>query len=320
MRALRYHEYGGIDQLRLEDAEAPQRSRILHAADRASVLVEVVRAALNPKDALFRKGRFRRLSGRRFPKIPGADFAGRVLEDPSGRYAPGTRVFGALDEWRFLRGTLASEVLVAPHELARLPDGVSFDDGAAVALAGLTALQALRDLARLSPGQRVLIHGASGGVGVYAIQIARRLGAEVTTITSAVNRDLARTLGATEALAYDLGEKPAAPFHAVFDVYGTLPRSKAAPWILPGGAWVGTVPSPRALWRDALSRVLPLRERLVVVRSRTADLEILGGWLAQGELVTVVDRRLPLTSFREAFERLESKRTRGKIVIEVSPS
>lgn len=127
-------------------------------------------------------------------------------------------------------------------------------------------------------------------------------------------------MGATEALAYDLGEQPAAPFHAVFDVYGTLPRSKAAPWIVPGGAWVGTVPSPRALWRDALSRVLPLRERLVVVRSRTADLEILGDWLARGELVTVVDRRLPLASFREAFERLESKRTRGKIVIEVSPN
>lgn len=313
MRALRYHAYGGIDQLRLEDAEAPQRRG-------AQLCVAVVRAALNPKDALFRKGRFRRLSGRRFPKIPGADFAGRVLEDPSGRYAPGTRVFGALDEWRFLRGTLAEVVVVAPRELARLPEEVSFDDGAAVALAGLTALQALRDLGQISPGQRVLIHGASGGVGIFAVQIARRLGAEVVTITSAANLDLVRSLGATEALAYDRGETPSAPLDLVFDVYGTLPRHKAAAWLSPGGAWVGTVPSARALWRDALSRLLPLKERLVVVRSSTEDLEILASWLATRELRTVVDRTLPLASFREAFERLESRRTRGKIVIEVSPN
>lgn len=124
-----------------------------------------------------------------------------------------------------------------------------------VALAGLAALQALGISLAYHPERRRLIHGASGGVGVYAIQIARRLGAEVTTITSAVNRDLARTLGATEALAYDLGEKPAAHLHAVFDVSGTSRAARPRRGSYRGRLGQGPCPR-RALWRDALSGVV----------------------------------------------------------------
>ncbi len=310
MRALRYHAYGGIEQLALEQIPPP-------APRGERVRVRVLRAALNPKDALFRKGRFRALSGRSFPKTPGLDFAGEVLDDPSGAHPTGTRVFGALDEWRCTRGTLADEVLVRGHELARLPDRVSFDDGAATALAGLTALQALRDLARIEPGQRVLVNGASGGVGTFAIQIARRYGAHVTTISSAANRAFCINLGADRALGYDLPSEPGAPFDVVFDVFGNLPAAKARPRLTPRGLWIGTVPTARGMALDLLSRALPLRERVVIVSPNTPDLDTLAGWLVDGTLRAEIDVRAPLAAFGEAFGRLESKRTRGKIVLAI---
>ncbi|MFO0728535.1 MAG: NAD(P)-dependent alcohol dehydrogenase [Myxococcota bacterium] len=310
MRALRYHRYGGIDVLQLEDAPPPPLGS-------GQIRVQVQAVALNPKDALFRKGRFRRLSGGRFPKTPGLDFAGQVLEDPSGRLPRGARVFGAIDEWRFLRGTFAEELVVAPRELAILPPSVSTSAGAATGLAGLTALQALRDLGRVGAGTRVLINGASGGVGTFAIQIGVQLGAVVDTISSAANTALARSLGAAAAFAYDRQEHPTERYDLVFDVYGNLPAAKARPWIGPRGVWVGTVPNARTIVADLASRLLPLRQRLVVVRSSRRDLETLAGWLASGRLRAVIDRELPFADFREAFGRLESRRTQGKIILRV---
>lgn len=314
MRAVRYHAYGGIERLALEDAPRPE-------AGRRQARVRVVRAALNPKDALFRKGRFRALSGAAFPKTPGLDFAGLVLEDPTGRHPAGARVFGVLDEWRCTRGTLADEVVVSPRELARLPSRVSFDEGAAVALVGLTALQALRDVARLEPGQRLLVNGASGGLGTMAIQVGRRLGAHVTTISSAKNRAFCTDLGADEALAYDLqAQRPrsSAPFDVVFDAFGSLPLAEAREQLGARGVWVGAIPTPRLLLRDLATRGAAIEERLVVVRPRASDLDTLASWLVDGSLRAVIDRTYPLTEVADAFAHLESKRARGKLVIAVS--
>lgn len=315
MRAVRYHAYGGIAQLALEDAPRPE-------AGPHQARVRVRRAALNPKDALFRNGRFRALSGSRFPKTPGLDFAGVVLEDPTGRHPPGARVFGMLDEWRCTRGTLADEVVVHPRELARLPRGVSFDDGAAVALVGLTALQALRDVARLEPGQRLLVNGGSGGLGTMAIQVGRRLGAHVTTISSAANRAFCTDLGADVALAYDLPAALDAPFDVVLDVFGNLPLAKARDRLALHGVWVGAVPTPRLLLRDLATRLaIGLargQERLVVVRPHASDLDTLAAWLVDGSLRAVIDQTYPLADVGAAFTRLESKRARGKLVLAVS--
>lgn len=310
MRAVRYHAYGGIERLALEDAPRPE-------AGRRRARVRVVRAALNPKDALFRKGRFRALSGASFPKTPGLDFAGFVLDDPTGRHPVGARVFGVLDEWRCTRGTLADEVVVHPRELARLPSHVSFDEGAAVALVGLTAIQALRDVARLEPGQRLLVNGASGGLGTMAIQVGRRLGAHVTTISSARNRAFCTDLGADEALAYDLPAPPRAPFDVVLDAFGNLPLAEARGRLAPRAVWVGAVPTPRLLLRDLATRVAAIEERLVLVRPRVSDLDTLAAWLVDGSLRAVIDHTYALADVAAAFAHLESKRARGKLVVEV---
>src|SRR4051812_9415114 len=135
MRAIEYDAYGGIDRLVLREAEEGRLRR--------GARVRVAWAALNPKDALVRKGKFRRLSGTRFPKRCGLDFAGEIADPGTTSFAKGDRVFGMLGEWKCSRGTLAEYVDVRENELARLPESVAFEDGAAVALAGLTAFQAL---------------------------------------------------------------------------------------------------------------------------------------------------------------------------------
>lgn len=311
MKAIVYDRYGRADVLRLADVAEPE-------VGRGEVLVRVTRAALNPKDALTRSGRFRRLSGNRFPKRCGMDLAGVVVESRSPRFAPGQRVFGFIAEVRYLRGSLAERVACRASELAVIPDGVSDEAAAATALVGSTALQAYRDKARLVPGERVLINGGSGGVGTIAIQIARVLGAEVHTVSSEANAPLCLDLGAHHAWSYPgHGWRREPPFDVIFDVFGNLVFRDERAHLAPRGRYVSTIPSVRRFLRDATSRLAARKERLVVVRPRTADFATLGAWLAAEKVRAVIDSRHPLERVTDAFARLESKRARGKIVIEI---
>lgn len=221
MRAIIYERYGAIDELHLAEVDPPEPPA-------GGAVVFVKSAALNPKDALFRRGRFKRLSGRHFPKRTGVDFAGVVrVAAASVGVRPAERVFGALYEWRYRRGTLAEQVAVDAEEMAVLPEALDFDTGAALALTGMTALQALRGIARVGQGARVGIHGASGGVGTIAVQIARVLGAEVVTTSSERNFQLCRRLGAHETLDYassPFGRRQG-EFDCLFDVLGNRASS-----------------------------------------------------------------------------------------------
>jgi NADPH:quinone reductase-like Zn-dependent oxidoreductase len=313
MRALQYDAYGPVERLMLRDAPSPRPA--------TGPLVRVTVAALNPKDALFRKGKFKVLSGRRFPKNCGVDFAG-VVEAPYGDLRTGDAVFGALSEWRYRRGTLAELVAPRAAEVARIPAGVAEADAAAVALVGLTALQALRDVARAGRGSSVLINGASGGVGTVAAQIARILGARVTTVSSAATMALCRSLGADETLDYTRLDEAlsGARFDVVFDVFGNLRFAHARAGLRRRGVFVSTVLTPRRLVRELLTRLSLQQERLVVVKPNRVDLTQLGAWLADGQLRAVIDSRFALCDYAAAFHKLESKQTHGKIVIDVDAS
>ncbi len=311
MRAVTYDEYGPIDRLQIREVPDPKPGR-------SEILVSVRFAALNPKDAVFRRGRFARVSGRKFPKFCGLDFAGSVVASRSPHFSVGQRVFGALNEWRFLRGTLAERVCVRDHEAALLPSGVAEEAAAAIALTGLTALQALRDIGRVQAGARVLIHGASGGVGTAAIQIARALGTDVVTTSSARNLELCTRLGASDARDYADQPFAALPrMDVVFDAFGNLSRADIATILVGGGVYISTIPTLARLVRDRLTLWRFIQERLVVVRPRRIDLELLSGWLQDGTVSPVIDSRYPLSQVHDAFRVLESKRARGKIVIEV---
>lgn len=317
MRALTYTGYGSSEELALRDVPAPRPGR-------GEVLVQVRAAALNPKDVFTLKGRFRFLSGYRFPKIVGLDFAGEVVAAAPelAAYRPGDAVYGLLGGFSAVRGTVAEQVVVPVGWLAAKPRRASFEEAAAIALAGSTALQALRDIAHLGPGDRILIHGASGGVGALAIQLAKLYGAHVTSTSSAANMERCRALGADEALDYDAGDllTRARDLRVVFDVFGNLSLSRVRPVLRPGGVFVTTVASRRIFLDTVRTALGPVRARMLSVRPRTADLELLARFVDDGRLLPQIDRVFPFEEAVVAVRYVETGRAHGKVVVSMGPT
>ena len=315
MRALVYDRYGKLDVLELRDVPRP-------SAGRGEVLVRVWAAALNPKDSFVRKGRFRVVSGRSFPKRVGADVAGEVVESGAGvsGFPPGAKVYGMLEEWTYRRGTVAEYVAVKATEIGVMPDSLSFEEAAALPLVSLTALQALRNVADLRPGDALCVHGASGGVGTAAIQLGVALGGVVTSTSSARNLDFCRSLGAAETLDYATDEpfSGSRRYRVVLDVFGNLSFGRVRKALTEDGIYVTTVPSPRII-RDTLRTLLGWpRARLVVVRARRTDLDAITAFVARGALRPVIDRVVPLDDAIEGLRHLETKRARGKVIVRVA--
>jgi NADPH:quinone reductase-like Zn-dependent oxidoreductase len=315
VRAVEYDRFGGSDVLQLRDALPPPPGT-------RQVLVEVHAAALNPKDILLRSGKFSWMGAAAgWPRRSGYDWAGVAVA--VGREVrgvrPGDALFGMIQAWA--GGALAERAAVEADECAPLPDGLSFSGAAALPLASLTAWQALRDIARLSPGQSVLLNGASGGVGTAAIQLARVLGAHVTTLTSGASRALCAQLGAHVTLDYQHNrpERPGNPYDVVFDIFGNLPLEAARPLLGPRGVHISTIPSARTLRGVASTLLSRQRSRLVVVRSRRSDLIELGQLARQGLLRPVIDSTYPLTAVAAAHDRVATKRARGKVVVTIQP-
>ncbi|MDX2015952.1 MAG: NAD(P)-dependent alcohol dehydrogenase [Myxococcaceae bacterium] len=313
MRAIVYERFGPPEVLEQRLLPAP-------IAGPGEVLVRVKAAALNPKDSLIRKGKFVLFSGKRFPRMLGYDVSGVVeAVGPSvSGFTVGDAVFGMRNG--FDGGTVAELVVMKQDELAHKPPALSFEDAAAVPLAALTALQALRDCGGLAPGGKVLIHGASGGVGVFAVQLAKALGAHVTTTSSARNLAFVRELGADVALDYavDSGLEPTRGWNVFFDVFGNRSFAKARASLGPRGVYVSTVPGPGIVATDLSTRWWPGRRgRLVVVNSNAKDLSAVASFLAAGTLRAVIDRVVPMSETAAAQAHIETKRARGKVVIRV---
>ena len=313
MRAIVYERYGPPEVLEVRELPFP-----VPAA--GEVLVSVRAAALNPKDSLIRKGKFRRFARDRFPRLLGYDVAGvvRSVGDGVTHWRAGDEVFGMKNAWA--GGTVAEEVCLPADELALKPKRLSFEEAAALPLAGLTALQALRDEGRLQPGQRVLINGGSGGVGVFAIQVARALGAHVTTTSSARNLELCRSLGAAAAWDYATqnGLTAGAGWEVFFDVFGNRRFGQVREALGPRGTYVSTVPGAQTVLLHFLTRFFPRRARLVVVKSNTRDLEQLAQWVDAGALRPVIDRVVPFTDVSAGQAHVETRRARGKVVVRVA--
>ena len=313
--AVTYAEYGPPSVLRIESIELPPLRP-------DGVRIRVHAAALNPKDILVRKGKLRWMAGRRLPRRTGYDFAGVVQARGSEvrDLHEGQRVFGMLNAQT--AGAVAEHVDASCTELAPMPDAMTFEEAAAIPLAGQTALQALRDLARLRLGDRVWIHGASGGVGTFAIQVAKALGAHVTTTSSAANGSLCRGLGADETLDYrvDRPWERVADFDAIFDVFGNRQFSECCGALRQPGTFVSTVPSLRILRDTVRTLVASRRAAIVLVRSRSTDLAWLAERVEAGELSPRVDRVFTLDQIEQAHAFIETKRARGKVVIRIEGS
>ena len=311
MRAMVIDQYGGPEMLHAATVPRPLPTR-------GQVLVRTRFVGVNPKDVVVRKGKFQVATGKKFPLIVGHDIAGEVVEAGLGAdLAEGDLVYGMIND---LAGRAYAEyAAVDCQQLAKAPSSVELRVAAAVPLASQTALQALRNQARVEPGQHILINGASGGVGVFAIQIAKVLGAEVTAVCSHRNVDLVNELGADRVIDYtktelvDLDER----FDAIFDVFGNYRFDKLKHLLTPRGTYVQTIPSSRIFKDVARTFVRGKRAKLVIVKSRRKQLDWIRQQIDAGSMRVVVDRTFPLDQAPEAHRYMETKRARGKVVLEV---
>jgi len=323
MQAIVSTKYGSPDQLELIEIDKP-------AVDANGVLVRVHAAAVNPYDWHEMRGDpyFGRLMGLglRRPKRNrrGLDTAGQVeaVGENVTELRPGDEVFGTC------HGSFAEYVCGPELKFASKPPRLSFAEAAAIPVAGVTALQALRDRGDLQAGQRVLINGAAGGVGTFAVQIAKALGAETTGVCSTRNVELVRSIGADHVVDYTVDDfsRSGHQYDLILDTVGNrsfrdLRRATTAKGtIVVAGGGGGRLFGPitqiaRALM---LSPLVSHRVRVVMGNVGKEDLVFLKGLVDEGKVTPVVDRTYPLSEAAEAVRYLEGRHARGKVVITVS--
>ncbi|MCU0514875.1 MAG: NAD(P)-dependent alcohol dehydrogenase [Anaerolineae bacterium] len=320
MKAIVLPQYGAPEVLQLREVAQP-------VPGPQQVLLRVHAAAVNPLDwHRMRAAPFlvRLSDGLWRPTSPhlGADVAGTVVAvgDQVTRFQPGDAVFGEV------RGAFAEYVTAAEKYLVPKPPAVTFEAAAAVPVAGLTALQALRDKGQLQPGQAVLINGASGGVGTCAVQLARYFGAEVTAVCSTRNIDLVRSLGAHHVIDYTRDDftRGSARYDLIVDNVTNHPVAAVRRVLAPRGIIVnaGFWSMPRMLMGVLTGMWLARGQGQQVITlladPRPADLDFLAQRLAAGELTPFIDRRYPLAQTAEAIRYLETGRARGKVIIQVA--
>jgi NADPH:quinone reductase-like Zn-dependent oxidoreductase len=319
MRAVQFDRYGDSDVLEVRTIPVP-------GPGRDEVLVRVHASGLNPKDVIVHQGRLRLLSGRRFPRGTGYDFSGEVAAHGARvtDLKHGDRVWGFLDG--YLGGAAAEYAVVPRAWMAPMPSRLGWIEGAALPLVATTALQGLRDVAHLKSAERLLIKGASGGVGSAAIQIAKAMGAHVTALASGDGIDHCRALGADTVVDYrrtapeSLGER----FDVFLDCVGQSPYRAYRRLFTPGGRWVTIAPEPMVFALTPISRALaPVlggpRLGYVAVKPQRTDLEEIGRLVERGLLRMPVTAMYPLEEIRKAHDAVAGRHGRGKQVIVISP-
>lgn len=329
MKAVVAARYGGPDALALIDREVP-------AVGTDDVLIAVRAASLNPLDFKIREGKVKLVLRLAPPIALGCDVAGVVEKVGAGvtRFAIGDEVYARLEKDRM--GGLAEKAVAHERVVAKKPAKASFEEAAAIPLAALTALQALREEAKLVAGQHVLIQAGAGGVGSLAIQLAKILGLEVTTTTSTKNIEFVTQLGADHVVDYTKQEPLPTGLDAVFETLGGDSERASLAATKRGGIVVGVGGMPDmafarerlplfarpVIWFATLARRRAAAKagaefRYLFMRPDGAQLEELARWIDQGKLRPILHRTYPLAEFREAFAELERGRARGKIVVTI---
>ncbi len=324
MKAIVYTQYGSPDVLQFKEVDKP-------TPQENEILIKIHAVALNAADwHLLTADIFLiRLMGMRLtkPKNPilGADIAGRV--EAVGRdvkqFQPGDEVFGDIAGWGF--GGLAEYVAVAESAVALKPANLSFEEAAAVPMAAITALQGLRDKGHLQAGQKVLINGASGGVGTYAVQLAKHFGAEVTAVCSTRNLDQARKLGADRVIDYTQKDftQNGQRYDLILAANGYHPLSHYKRALAPGGAYIMAGGKAAQIFQAMLLGSLlsiggDKKLGNVSAKSNLKDLLFLKELLEAGKVVPVIDRCYPLNEAAKAFRYLGAGHARGKVVVTVA--
>jgi len=332
MKAFVVDGYGGADRVRPGEVPLPEMRE-------DDALIEIHAAGVNPLDSKIRDGAFKAFLPYRLPLILGIEFAGVVIRVGSRvrRFKPGDEVYARPDKNRI--GTFAEAIAVNEDDLAIKPQSLTMEEAASIPLVGLTAWQALIERAQLKKGQTVLIHAGSGGVGTFAIQLAKHVGATVATTTSTANVDLVRRLGADRVIDYrkDSFEEILHDCDVVLNSLDSATLEKSLRVLKPGGRLISISgpPDPQFAKDLGLGRILELVTRLLSYRIRrqarrqrvsysflfmraSGDrLREIGSLIETGVVRPVLDRVFPFESTKEALAYVETGRAKGKVVVKI---
>jgi NADPH:quinone reductase-like Zn-dependent oxidoreductase len=323
MKAIRYYRYGSLDVLNIQDVDLP-------VVGDEDILIRVKAASVNPLDFHFMRGTpyvVRVSAGLSRPKANGlgTDMAGCVeaVGEKVTKFQPGDEVFGARG------GTFAEYVSIhQDRAVLRKPANLTFEQAASVPIAAFTALQALRDKGRIQPGHKVLVNGAAGGVGTFAVQIARAYGAEVTGVCSTRNVEMVHSIGAHHVVDYTRDDiaRTGRRYDLIVDMAGNHTMFEIRRLLTPKGVlvavggpvkgqWIAPFTGPIKLL--ALSRVVSQTLAPFLAKQSIDDLIVLRELIEAGKVTPVIDRTYPLSEVPDAIHYLEQGHSRGKVVITV---
>lgn len=312
MKAAIIKRYGSADAFRIQDMPRPTPAE-------DEVLVRVRASSVNPVDWKIRQGGLKFLTGKNFPKILGSDFSGEIVEagDKTDGYKPGQLVYGMNNAVK--GGAYAEYLAVKINKLAPKPTNLSHVEAAAIPMAALTALQALKK-GGIRAGQKVLVNGASGGVGSFAVQIARNYHASVDGVCSGRHVELVQKIGADRVINYEkesvLPDTPT--YDLILDAHGSLSFSNARKALREGGQLVSTLPSvEKVFWLFASKFTGNKGIHIISVKPNPTDLSELRTLIDEGMIKPVIDSVYPLEDIDEAHRKSEEGHAGGKIVVSV---
>jgi len=310
MKALVINQFGGHEQLVIQEVAMP-----LPKSD--EVLIRVHAAGVNPVDFKIRNGSMKMITGKKFPRILGGDVAGIVEQaGKNSVFRPGDKVFAMLS---LKGGAYAEFITVKETQLCLIPAGFSMTEAAATPLAALTALQAFQKSNGVNPGDQVLINGASGGVGTFAVQIAKAMGAEVTAVCSTANLELAKSLGADHLIDYTIEDftKTENRYHTVFDAVAKSSFGKCRKIIEKGGKYVSTLPNNGLFLTRFFNFARATKAHFVMAKPSGNDLRLIADYMKQDLVKPVIHQTFPLHQGGKAHQLIETERVKGKLVLTV---
>lgn len=309
MFSIVYDDYGDANVLHVADRPVPRRLP-------GQVMVAVHASGVNPIDYRLRSGEMKGILIGGFPRIPGYDVAGVIVDSAGdGRFSMGDRVMAFLNN-RY-GGACAEFAVCAVDSVAKIPDSMSMEDAAAVPLAGTTALQSLRDHGKIKPGERVLINGASGGVGAFAVQIAKAYDCFVGAVASGENESFCRSLGADVFFNYQQVDfaKLDQKWDLIFDAAGKSGYREARAVLNEGGRYVSTEPDVKGMLMTLFTWPLSKSGKVMLAKSSADDLRELIQLHQQGRLKITIDSRFSMADAADAHRRIENGVDRGKVVL-----
>ncbi|MFC1854939.1 NAD(P)-dependent alcohol dehydrogenase [Thermodesulfobacteriota bacterium] len=285
------------------------------------MLVKVHTAGVNPLDWRIRKGEMKLITGRRFPRILGSDLSGTVVEVGKGvrEFKVGDEIVSMINVM-FNAGAYAEYVLVDEKNTILKPKNLSFTEAGCLPCSAMAALQVLKDKVHLKRDQSILINGASGGVGTFAVQIANILGAKATGVCSGKNVELVSSLGASDVIDYTKEDclTDDRLYDVIFDTVGNLTFSECKHSLVNGGTYVTIVPSVKKILSMVMTYIMPGKKcRFVSVMPKKDSLKWLKEEVEVEKLKVVIDRTYPLESAKEAHEYIEKGHAKGKIALTV---